>query len=56
VLAGAVGERASGPRLAVVVPPEGDAMRILRLTGVASLLQPYATCQAALDSVASAPI
>jgi anti-anti-sigma factor len=56
VLAGAGGERSLGPRVAVVVPPGGDAMRILRLTRIASLLQPYETCQAALDSVASAPI
>src|SRR4051794_17200228 len=56
VLAGAGGERSLGPRVAVVVPPDGDAMRIPRLTGIASLLQPYETCQAALDPVVSAPI
>jgi anti-anti-sigma factor len=54
VLAGAGAERSAGPRVAVVVPPEGDAMRIMRVTGIASLLQPYGTCEAALGSFAPA--
>jgi hypothetical protein len=40
--------------VAVVIPPGREAMRILRVTGIASLLQPYETCAAAMASFAPA--
>ena len=54
VLAGAAVEGSEGPRVAVVIPPGREAMRILRVTGIASLLQPYDTCEAAMASFAPA--
>jgi hypothetical protein len=30
-------------------------MRILRITGIAGLIEPYETCEAAMASFASAP-
>jgi anti-anti-sigma factor len=54
VLASAAVEQSAGLRVAVVIPPGGEAMRILRVTGIASLLQPYETCEAAMASFAPA--
>jgi anti-anti-sigma factor len=54
VLAGAAVEQSAGLRVAVVIPPGGEAMRILRVTGIASLLQPYGACEAAMASLAAA--
>jgi anti-anti-sigma factor len=53
VLASAVVEPSEGLRVAVVIPPGREAMRILRVTGIAALLQPYETCEAAMASFAS---
>jgi anti-anti-sigma factor len=50
VLAGAAVKPVAGLRVAVVIPPGREAMRILRVTGIASLLQPYETCEAAMAS------
>jgi anti-anti-sigma factor len=55
VLAGAAVDRPDGRRVAVVVPPGREAMRILRITGIAGLIEPYETCEAAMASFASAP-
>ena len=54
VLASAAIEGSAGLRVAVVVPPGREATRILRVTGIASLLQPYETCEAAMASFAPA--
>jgi anti-anti-sigma factor len=54
VLASAAVEQSAGLRVAVVIPPGGEATRILRATGIASLLRPYETCEAAMASFAPA--
>jgi anti-anti-sigma factor len=54
VLASAAVEQSAGLRVAVVIPPGGEAMRILRVTGIASLLRPYETCEAAMAAFAPA--
>jgi len=55
VLANAAVEQSAGLRVAVVIPPGREAMRILRVTGIAGLLEPYETCEAAMASFAPAP-
>jgi anti-anti-sigma factor len=55
VLAGAAADRSDGRRIAVVVPPGGEAMRLLRITGIAELLEAYETCEAAMASFGPAP-
>jgi anti-anti-sigma factor len=52
VLANAAVERSAGLQVAVVIPPDRDAMRILRVTGIAELLERYETCEAAMASFA----
>lgn len=54
VLANAAVEQSAGLKVAVVIPPGRDAMRILHITGIAALLQPYDTCEAAMASFAPA--
>jgi anti-anti-sigma factor len=54
VLANAAVEQSAGLQVAVVIPPGGDAMRILRITGIAALLRPYDTCEAAMAAFAPA--
>jgi anti-anti-sigma factor len=54
VLANAAVEQSAGLKVAVVIPPGRDAMRILRITGIAALLRPYDTCEAAIASFAPA--
>ncbi len=54
VLASTAVEESVGPRVAVVIPPGREATRILRVTGIASLLRPYETCEAAMASLAPA--
>ena len=55
VLANAAVEQSPGLRVAFVIPPGREAMRILRVTGIAGLLEPYETCEAAMASFAPAP-
>jgi anti-anti-sigma factor len=55
VLADAAVDESEGRRVAVVVPPGREAMRILRVTGIAELLDAYETCEAAMASFAPAP-
>jgi anti-anti-sigma factor len=55
VLANAAVEQSAGLQVAVVIPHGREALRILRVTGIAALLHPYETCEAALASFAPAP-
>jgi anti-anti-sigma factor len=50
VLANAAVERSAGLRVAVVIPPRNEALRILRITGITELLRPYETREAAMAS------
>jgi anti-anti-sigma factor len=54
VLANAAVEQSAGLKVAVVVPTGREAMRILRVTGIAALLQPFETREAAVASFAPA--
>jgi anti-anti-sigma factor len=53
VLAGAAVD--GSERVAVVIPPGRESMRILQITGIADLLDAYDTCEAAMASLAPAP-
>jgi anti-anti-sigma factor len=55
VLANAAVDESEGRRFAVVIPPGREAMRILRITGIAEILEAYETCEAAMASFAPAP-
>jgi anti-anti-sigma factor len=54
VLATAAVEGSAGLQVAVVIPPDGEPRRILRVTGIAALLEPFETCEAAMASFAPA--
>jgi anti-anti-sigma factor len=54
VLASTAVNRTAEPRIAVVIPPGREAMRILRVTGIAALLEPFESCEAAMASFAPA--